>query len=86
MKKLLFWSEASKILIYFENIGWDFQLNEKQLDAQIPLNFNSIYVPLRSQANTFNWTVLHNNLMVLFWYTLRQFPLCSVEVLSNQHL
>lgn len=42
MEKLLFWSETSKILIYLENIGWDFQPNEKQIDAQVPLNFNSI--------------------------------------------
>lgn len=42
MKKLLFWSETSKILIYLENIGWYFQQSEKKLDAHILLNFNSI--------------------------------------------
>lgn len=53
MEKLLFWSETSKILIYLENIGRDLEQSEK-LDAHIPPNFNSIYVPLRSKDNTFN--------------------------------
>lgn len=30
MEKLLFWSETSKILIYLENIGWDFSTEWKE--------------------------------------------------------